>query len=308
MASLYRDSIAIPKAELGASRLCMPASLLAAPKVPVARRPLHASLPLGFVLENVLSRDECAALCAKVAELGLSFYNPDPTKRAFRACDTVEVRHEEFAQALFERIRPALAPDEAVCHLTERDARFQRDLEGTWKADGTVDLVLFSRYGPGGHFAAHTDGFNVDTFDRRSLFSIVLYLNDVAPGSGGETVFFAPSARRDDLRLDEQGRYLGDDAQIVATVRPVAGTAAIFFHNYLHQSQPTADADKVILRSDIMYIRDPPLLTAERDRNAFRLYMQAERMAESAQDAPRAAELFRTAFKSSPVLAGIYGS
>jgi len=307
--SVYAQSIAVPKSDVPASQFPpLPPSLFRPPAVPVTRRAIHRDLPLGFVLEGVLSRDECAALDAAFQSLGPSFYAPNPAQKAFRSCDTVEVRMDEFAAALFERMRPCLEASELCVNIDrDDDARAARDLMGRWEACSTTDLVLYSRYGAGGHFAAHTDGFNVVGFDHRSLFSIVLYLNDVEPGQGGETAFFAPSAGKQ-VAADEQGRLLGT-AQVLATVRPVAGTACVFYHQILHQSQPTlGTADKRIVRSDVMYKRNPPVLSTERDNEAFALYLEAERMAEDPALGAQASELFRKAFKMSQQLAAIHGS
>jgi leukotriene-A4 hydrolase len=51
-------------------------------------------------------------------------------------------------------------------------------------------VLLFTRYGPGGHFSPHTDGNTVVDLNTRSLYSMLLYLNDCA--DGGQTTLFAP--------------------------------------------------------------------------------------------------------------------
>lgn len=71
-----------------------------------------------------------------------------------------------------------------------------------------------------GHFSAHTDGFNIETFDRRSLYSIVLYLNDVESGGGGETTFYSEECKTN-LRTDAMGRIVGDERFKLVAVEPV---------------------------------------------------------------------------------------
>lgn len=52
-----------------------------------------------------------------------------------------------------------------------------QDIEGTWSAYGINHELMFGRYGPGGHFAPHTDGYTVRDFNHRSLYSVIIYLN-----------------------------------------------------------------------------------------------------------------------------------
>lgn len=276
----------------------------------VPRSPIHPSLDFAFVLDNVLSSKECENLVnALNANVEWTKWTEDKARLKFRDCETIEMNHPEFARRLFERIKRGMTETEMDCVVSRESdpMRWQRDLEGNWLADGTVNDVLFSRYEEGGHFAVHTDGFNVETFDKRSLFSIVLYLNDVPEGDGGETVFFSNDAK-DKMKRDDMGRIIGDPAYIVAKVRPVAGRATVFFHNILHQSEPIryeSKTKKFIIRSDVMFTRNPPLLVEEVDKNAFKMYQQAEWVCD--QDQEESARLFRMAFKRSAILSKVYG-
>lgn len=57
-----------------------------------------------------------------------------------------------------------------------------KGFEGTWRACGINEHLLFARYGPGGHFSPHTDGYTIVDFNHRSLFTVLVYLNDCAVG------------------------------------------------------------------------------------------------------------------------------
>jgi hypothetical protein len=273
------------------------------------RRVVHNSLKYAFVVENVLSSLECEEFIKRTEAIGFSKWTDDEARLAFRDCDTIEINHPELSELLWNRIRKVMTSSELDCFIDREcdPERWQRDIEGQWVAGGTVNSILFSRYLEGGHFAIHTDGFNVENFDRRSLFSIVLYLNDVPNGDGGETIFFSNDAK-DKMEKDDKGRIVGDPQYVVAKVSPVAGTAAVFFHNILHQSEPIrlgSNSRKYIIRSDVMYSRTPPVITEERDREAFSMYQKAEALSDS--DPEESARLFRLAFKRSAVLSRIYG-
>ena len=291
-----------------------------ADRAPLARVPIHARVPFGFYVDGVLSERECALLVERtVRSGGFSFWSPDPDQRAFRDCETLEVNHPQLAALLWRRLEPAMRGggdhDDAIDDLTrvriesqEQDpVRYARDLAGEWVAYGTNACVLFSQYREGGHFAAHTDGFNVLDFDDRSMFSVVLYLNSLPEGAGGQTTFYEDRAR-DSIARDAAGRLVADEALAIASVRPVAGRACCFFHNTMHQSvvlAPGSGQRKWIIRSDVMYRRNPPLLVEERDRRAYELIREAERVAET--DPDQAAALYRRAFKTSWLLGGVYG-
>jgi hypothetical protein len=276
----------------------------------ITRHPIHPSIR-GFIVDGLLTPTECQFLIDQTESTGMfTSWTTDQSKLGFRSCDTIECIRPDFAsQILYQRLQHVLLPDEQTIVISspEQDPiRWQRDLEGKWLASGTNDCLLFSRYSHENHFAAHTDGFNIVSFDHRSFFSIVLYLNDVQDDVGGETVFFSDGAKST-IALDKNNRYVANSSYTLASIAPKAGRAVIFFHNILHQSQPITSktAKKYIIRSDIMYKRTPPVLTKERDLLAFKEYQKAEELAETDPDA--AAILYRKVFKMSPKLADVYG-
>lgn len=54
--------------------------------------------------------------------------------------------------------------------------------EGTWTAVGVNGHLLFARYDHGGHFSPHTDGYTIVNFNKRSLYTLIIYLNDCDVG------------------------------------------------------------------------------------------------------------------------------
>ena len=117
---------------------------------------------------------------------GFSFWDPegaDAKKRSHRNADTCEFSGAQLCASLWPRLQPfvaarwSLAADasEARCHEPELEG-------GEWVATGLNEHLLVNRYGAGGHFAPHADGSTVVDFNRRSLFTVLVYLNDVAEG------------------------------------------------------------------------------------------------------------------------------
>ena len=237
----------------------------------------------------------------------------DGAPRAFRNADTVEVTCPEVAAALWARLQPFATP---LVHLTPEDAAAddgaacERGLDGTWRACGVNPVLLFSRYGPGGHFSPHTDGNTVLDLNRRSLASVILYLNDC--GEGGETALFAPPAdapakARRLFRRDDAQRLRWPPGWVADAASARMGTALMFAQHVAHEGAPVGPGcEKLIIRTDIMYERHPPLCDDEAGRDAYRLWQEAG-AAEAAGDAAGAVALYRRCAKRSPAFAELMG-
>jgi hypothetical protein len=154
-----------------------------------------------FCLDGVLTNEECDALVAAAENSGhLSFWSSDRSAASFRNADTIEMTHPSFAAEVWARVEPFLEAQSAkVLDISEEGTplRWERDIGGTWDACGTNECLLVSRYEAGGHFAPHTDGYSVVDLNHRSMYSMIVYLNDCCtpgPGDGG-TRFFADEAK-----------------------------------------------------------------------------------------------------------------
>jgi hypothetical protein len=288
----------------------------------------------GFVLDEVLTPDECAALIALTEDVpsadgGYTFWNKSDPQRAFRNADTIEVHHAALAALLWRRIRSAMTEDELALDLSAEEGtarqhmRWQRDLDGQWMAVGSNEHVLFGRYHAGGHFAPHTDGYSIVDFNHRSMYSIVLFLATLETSASeradgrhnGGTRFYSDAMRgKDALVRDVEGRWTGAKEHLLGTVEAKVGRAVVFFHNHMHEGLPPhIGSTKYIIRSDLMYRRVPPVATAPEDSKAFALYCEANALTEA--DLPpgarsveaEALKMLQRCFRMSPALAEIYG-
>ena len=221
-----------------------------------------------FVLKGLLSRDECQGLISATEKLGFSFWNPVHDRRDYRNADTVEVTHQQLADALWRRLKH-LVP----CSVTiaPGSARYSRELAGTWVAVGMNPNMLFNRYGAGGHFSPHTDGYTVVDFNTRSMYSALIYLNDCSVGGATRMMEESGDALADHVQEefveDSAGRKRYAESRIRASVQPVAGHALFFFQDTLHEGEPVgAGHCKYIIRSDVMFERSPRVLDAPHDQ------------------------------------------
>jgi len=254
-----------------------------------------------FVLDNVLTPEECQALI-KQANGHWSFWDDsDQPRVTFRNAYTIEVAHEEMADLIWQRIGHLVNP--SLRFEDEDDERFEVDIEGAWVPYGINSRLLLSKYNEGGHFSPHTDGTTVVDFNRRTFYSSVLFLNE-SPW-GGHTRIYDNEQMRRDLVPDDEGRLTGDPSLILEAVPPKVGRMLIFYHRLMHEGVPAAE--KYIIRTDVLYRRTPEQCTAPEDVEAFKLYEEAQLRAEKG-DTVEAAALFRRAFKLSDALRRVYRS
>jgi prolyl 4-hydroxylase len=192
---------------------------------------LDLTQPLVWTVDDAFTREECAALVARVEGIGFEaaavnlpggqVIRPDIRNNA-----RVMLRDEELAAQIFARTR----------------GRFPERLQGM-EAVGANELLRFYRYSPGQRFAPHTDGCYVRDERERSLLTLMVYLNDGF--EGGATEF----------------------AELGQTVVPRTGMALLFQHGVLHEGCVVTGGTKYAVRSDVMYrARSRPSVGASLER------------------------------------------
>uniref|UniRef100_A0A7S0J6S5 Fe2OG dioxygenase domain-containing protein n=1 Tax=Calcidiscus leptoporus TaxID=127549 RepID=A0A7S0J6S5_9EUKA len=257
----------------------------------------------GCVLDGVLSRVECEACVHAAEEAGFSFWDPegaDEEKRRLRNADTLEFMGEELCSALYERLRPFVAHR---VQITDEQPRFEPDLEGAWEALGLNPHVLINRYGEGGHFAPHADGSTQLSFDGRSLYTVLLYLNDCS--DGGATLILRDEQTAATTTA-EDGAAIARPESVLYAVDPKAGRAVIYWHQTIHAGERVgAGSHKYCLRSDVMYERVPKACVTPQDLEAYELYQRAREL-EASGATMDALHLFMRCRKLSKTIARAY--
>jgi predicted 2-oxoglutarate/Fe(II)-dependent dioxygenase YbiX len=173
--------------------------------------------PLVFTIPDVLTREQCAQLVARIDALGPTDA-PITTSRGFvmrpeiRNNQRVIIDDAELARELFERVRGSVPAN-----------LFGR------RAVGANERFRCYRYEPGQQFAPHYDGAFARNGSERSELTFMVYLNE---GFGGGTTRFH------DFDID---------------VRPRTGHALLFQHRLLHEGCEVTSGTKYVLRSDVMY-------------------------------------------------------
>ncbi|EGD72119.1 hypothetical protein PTSG_00137 [Salpingoeca rosetta] len=256
-----------------------------------------------FILKPVLSQGECERLVQETERLTYTFWNQANDTTTYRNADTVEVLDPKLAEAIWQRIKHLVL--ERITITRDQD-RWEAGFEGTWKAVGVNEHLLFARYHEGGHFSPHTDGYTIVDFNKRSLFTLLLYLNDCEEGGSCGTQLFKKTDTREYV-VDAAGRFRWEDAMKLGRAPPSMGTALAFYQDMPHEGEPVGKGSvKYIIRTDVMYAREDPICDEPKDREAYRLFREAEEV-ESSGDAMGALKLFQRAAKMSPALADVLG-
>lgn len=176
-----------------------------------------------FVLPHFLTAEECQAFIERSEKIGYADAPITTTagflmRKDIRDNLRVMVDDAELANAWYARAQDAL------CQLWFG-----------WRVVGLNERLRFYRYDVGQRFAPHTDGCFERDNGERSFFTFMVYLNDGF--DGGATAFHQ---RHPSL-----------------LVTPERGKALVFYHRQLHEGMPVARGRKYVLRTDVMYRREP---------------------------------------------------
>ena len=179
---------------------------------------------------------------------------------------------------------------------------------GTWKACGVNDHLLFNKYEPGGHFSPHTDGASIVDMNRRSLYSMLVYLNR-CPDGGGTALFSPPEGT-------SMGKFVVDPA-LVCTGGPRNGRRGLRpsspARRWCSGRTPATKGvpvgpghRKIIIRTDVMYERVPPVFIDYVGKQAYDLHREAQ-SAEGEGDHMTAMRLYRHCRRLCPEYADFVG-
>jgi len=175
-------------------------------------------------------------------------YKPGDEIGSYRASNFTQ----EYTEILWNRIKSAF-PD--VRELSEKDST---DWDGhvLWRPVGVSPLLRFIKYKDGGWLVAHYDSPFIENAERRTLSSLVIYLDKDPNISGGATRYmFDPEPG-----VPVEKRNLADwsrgalEHEVRYPLTPEAGTGIVFDHRLFHDAEKVYGSGcKTIIRTDILY-------------------------------------------------------
>ena len=159
----------------------------------------------------------------------------------------------EFALALWNRIRGYIGSPRIM------DAKTPTDWDGTqvWRAVGINPMLRFVRYQVGNLLIPHYDAPFVYHDGKRTLVSVILYLEGIARSGGATRLIRDPQSQLPvaERGLDDWTRPAADE-EVLLRIVPKMGSCLIFDHRILHDAEAcSGDKQKTILRTDIIFER-----------------------------------------------------
>ena len=229
-----------------------------------------------FIFYPVLTTDECSTIIQSAEEIGLSHWDETREKSlSIRDCKTIECELPEIADFIWNRVRGAF---EGYLFDTEKlEHELHHSMSGKWRAVGLNPHLLISRYDPGGHFSPHIDGSCVVDINKRSFYSVIIYLNTVEKGGG--TSFFSRDLTQCQINQKRRtGEFQNTDG-VIYTQEAVGGAMLIFDHNLLHEGVKVEQGStKYIIRTDVMFERCPRIFESEADQKALQMIESAKHL------------------------------
>lgn len=182
-----------------------------------------------FLIRNLLSSQECKHLIQETESLGYKTIDGEYNSN-YRSNTRLIVVEKKLTQILTNRI-------EEYVPTTM--------FGNWWSFCGLNETLRFCKYTSGQHFSPHSDSKFVRNVNEQSFLTCMIYLNDVLLENGGSTRF-----------LDRQINGT-QQPTVLKSIQPEQGMAIVFPHSLYHDGQMLLSGSKYILRSDVMYRKEP---------------------------------------------------
>ena len=207
----------------------------------IIEQPLPRELGTCVLIPGFLSKAECAALIEAAEGRGFSSAELDYPP-SYRNNDRQVLTDVHLAARLLSRLREEL-PDGI-------DRLLPGDLIPNWKLEGINERFRLCRYQPGQRFHIHQDGVHHRGPDCRSMLTFMVYLTDGDDFEGGDTLFYAAGPQAGESK-----------SNLVARIRPRAGSLIVFDHSIWHAGEEVTRGVKHVLRSDLLFRGTPEMAT-----------------------------------------------
>jgi prolyl 4-hydroxylase len=196
------------------------------------------------VLDEVLTGNECRFLLEKTKIKESLEFEYEPTKR-----DSTRSIYEcpQLQKILWDRTYRVIYEIAKQYQLIPMGF----GTEGSWDPISINQCIRFSEYRPQSQgFLHHRDSAFVKTANERSIFTFLVYLNDLSDGQGA-THFYRSS------NFDKDAQISQEKLELIEIVHAVRGRAIIFNHEIPHRGMPLnrSTCSKNIFRTDIIFRR-----------------------------------------------------
>lgn len=212
-------------------------------------QPLPPDLGNCILIPGFLSATECDALIEAAEDRGFSNAELDYPP-SYRNNDRQVLNDEQLAARLLHRLGEALPGG--------IEGLLPGDPMPNWKLEGINERFRLCRYQSGQRFHIHQDGVHHRGPNCRSMLTFMVYLTDGDEFIGGDTLFFAAGPKGGE-----------GESNLVARIRPRAGSLILFDHGIWHAGEEVTRGVKYVLRSDLLFRRPQEMVNLD-DANISR--------------------------------------
>lgn len=216
-----------------------------------------------MVIENVLCSEDCKDIMKKSEELCFDKISKKYKNGKQRKSSRLLVIDEMMANKIWYGLEKVLKAEMRKHKVPKQPLGFSVT-RGQWKLHGLNNAARICKYDSQEKefFAPHFDAQFCPNADKRSLFSLLVYLNDGF--AGGETNFYFPknaNLSTKGMTVEEEINANGgiENGYECVKILPSFGNAVLFSQNLLHESSPIITEQKYILKTDVLTKRNPPL-------------------------------------------------
>ena len=215
-------------------------------------------------IDNVLNPEQCSEIIANSKR-----ENFKSMLEKYRSCQRnnsrVLILDDEFSSKFWETLEPVVNAMLNENNMPTQPLGFDVS-RGDWKLHNLNAGFRINKYTAEEKqfFSAHKDAQYCPNGDRRSLLTVLVYLNE--DFEGGLTKFHFPKISDDEIvnkgmckdkTVEEEIRSFGglEEGYNAFTIKPSVGKAVIFSHNILHESTILEEKTKYILKTDVVVNR-----------------------------------------------------
>lgn len=194
-----------------------------------------------LVMDNVLTDEECDLLTS------FNHYKSMENEydKKIRGNDRFLSMSWYLSHSIFERIKD---------FIPTKGKPFGFGVDGEWNVSGINDCMRFSRYvAPNVGFLPHRDAAYIGDPNNRSIYTILIYLNDNFEG-GYTKIYKEPGGRVPGETVEEEIK--GKTLETLYSMKPKKGSLLIFNHNMIHEGTSVESGTKYIIRTDLVFTRD----------------------------------------------------
>ncbi|KAL9652677.1 hypothetical protein ABK040_003979 [Willaertia magna] len=200
-----------------------------------------------FTISHLLSEDECDGLVDFLNKFEFKSLT-DEYPKEYRNSERLLVISKTFSNLIWKRLKGYLKKEDL-----QNVRPYGFDNNGKWKAIGINECLRFSKYNEKSFFKAHMDGQFIRNDNEKSIYSVLIYLNERY--YGGRTTLLKKVKEE---RLVNNNNNNGDlvmSFKKLGKIDPKKGCAAVFNQDLYHEGGKVRYGYKYILRTDIMFKR-----------------------------------------------------